>query len=389
MWIWIATLYIVFIALAALAVRTAGAAILVFVVAAFVLGVRHAFDADHIAVIDASTRLLISQGRKSGDSGFYFALGHSSIVVVLGLITTIAVRFLVSQGGNNLLSIGGTIAKVFAIAFLAAIVLLNTLGVRQLIRTSSDWRRGTIDDEELECALSRRGPLGFVLGDRLQTAIGKPSRLFFVGLVMGLGMETASEVALMAVTATVGSSVDVPVWIAPLILPLAFACGMVLFDTLDSTVISQLYRWRGNGMEFSVRFGVTTGVLTVAVASIILVVSVGSLMADSGVPGFGWAAFLADRFEVIGYGIVVVFLALWASLLIVVARSRVTPNAESAPIAPEVPYDASISDDRSGGTPVDSPLTAESGRALNETRGMRRARAGNEHESTWRAERIW
>ncbi|MDQ1306230.1 MAG: nickel/cobalt transporter (NiCoT) family protein, partial [Actinomycetota bacterium] len=209
-------------------------------IVAFVLGARHAFDADHIAVIDDCTRLAVRHGQRRVGMGFTFALGHSSVVLVL----TVVVLWLASSADSMAATwqaTGSPFVQGFAALFLLFVGLLNLRVLLGLMEARRHLRTGAGDGaQELERALARRGVFSRLLGTRAQSAVISSWRLFPIGFLFGLGLETASEVALLAVTASSAASGSASLS-GLLALPLLFAAGMSLFDTGNSLLVSRLY----------------------------------------------------------------------------------------------------------------------------------------------------
>jgi high-affinity nickel-transport protein len=210
---------------------------------AYTLGMRHAFDADHIAAIDNSTRKLIGEGRDARSVGFFFALGHSTVVALLGAFVAFGISGIASSLGDdgstlNLVTsnIGPTVAGVFLLLMGA----LNLVALVRISRGFSGIREGSTGDAELEHHLARRGMLARIYR-RATDSITSPWQMYPVGLLFGLGFDTASEIALLVLAGGAAAS-GLPFY-AILCLPVLFAAGMTLFDTLNSTIMHSAYRW--------------------------------------------------------------------------------------------------------------------------------------------------
>ncbi|GAA0381708.1 HoxN/HupN/NixA family nickel/cobalt transporter [Microbispora corallina] len=279
---------------------------------AYSLGIRHAFDADHIAAIDDTTRLMLQRGRRPVGVGFFFALGHSTVVLALALIVAMAA----GAAGHDVESfrrVGGLVSQVVAMAFLLLVAVLNGLvltGVAGLWRRMS---RGRIDRDELELMLLNRGLMNRVLGSRVRGLIRSSWHMYPVGLLFGLGLETASEVTLLALSAGAASQGGLPT-LAVLTLPLLFAAGMTACDTADSLLMSRAYSWAYRSPARRLYYNAATTGMTVLVAAFIATVYLAALVADATGMGGPLAAYasLADHFEVLGYVIVALFVATWA-----------------------------------------------------------------------------
>ena len=179
---------------------------------AYTLGLRHAFDADHISAIDNSTRKVLGERQGTGRPrpfgfGFFFSLGHSTVVVAIGAAIVVAEKTVfraVSDRGSGLEQFGGLFGTVVSAAFLLLIGLLNLVILAGIARVFASMRRGTFDEAELERQLASRG-LFYRFFGRWMAIITKEWQLYPVGVVFGLGFDTATEVALLATTALLAS----------------------------------------------------------------------------------------------------------------------------------------------------------------------------------------
>jgi nickel/cobalt transporter (NiCoT) family protein len=262
---------------------------------AYTFGLRHALDADHIAAIDNTTRKLLHDGRRPLGVGFFFSLGHSTIVfaVTAGLALTAGVLPRLHQAGS-------TVAASISGTFLLLIGVLNLFVLVDIVRAWRETKAGRRDDESLERRLLDRGVLSrFVLtrvGDRIDTSW----KMAPLGALFGLGLDTAGEIALLAVAAGVATD-GVPL-LAILALPTLFAAGMSLLDTADGVVMSRAYSWAFSNPVRKLYYNITVTSLSVAVAlgigmTELLQVTVGLPMLDLGKAG---------------YVVVALFLATWA-----------------------------------------------------------------------------
>lgn len=279
---------------------------------AYSLGIRHAFDADHIAAIDDTTRLMLQRGRRPVGVGFFFALGHSTVVVVLALIVATAAGA-AGQDVESLRQYGGLVSQIVAMSFLLLVAVLNGLVLAGVIGL---WRRmtqGRIDRDELEVLLLNRGLMNRILGRRARGLITSSWHMYPVGLLFGLGLETASEVTLLALSAGTASQGGLPT-LAVLTLPLLFAAGMTACDTADSLLMSRAYSWAYRSPARRLYYNAATTGMTVLVAAFIASVYLAGLLVDATGIGGPLAAYasLADHFELLGYVIVGVFAGSWA-----------------------------------------------------------------------------
>ena len=229
-------------------------------VLAYTLGLRHAFDADHISAIDNTTRKAMNQrnefvNRAAANEpqgtvpprpfafGFFFSLGHSTIVVAIGVGIIIAERTVfaaVSHNGSGLEQFGGLFGTIVSASFLFLIGALNLVILAGIVKVFRSMRRGKYDEAELERQLENRGFFYRFFG-RWMKAINKEWQMYPVGVVFGMGFDTATEVALLATTALLATQ-HVP-WYAILCLPLLFTAGMTLMDTTDGMFMNLAYGW--------------------------------------------------------------------------------------------------------------------------------------------------
>src|SRR6202789_108004 len=216
---------------------------------AYTLGARHAFDADHIAAIDNTTRKLMNdrQGvegaRRPLSVGYFFSLGHSTIVVAIGfgfVLAEKAVYGAVSNKNSGLEHFGGLFGTIVSATFLYLIALLNIVILLGIMRVFRSMRNGSFDEGELERQLNNRG-LMFRFFGRWMRTIDKEWKMYPVGVVFGLGFDTATEVALLATTAFFASK-GLP-WSSIMCLPILFTAGMSLLDTLDGCFMNLAYGW--------------------------------------------------------------------------------------------------------------------------------------------------
>ena len=285
---------------------------------AYMLGVRHAFDADHIASIDNTTRKLVGEGRSSVSAGFWFSLGHSSVVVVASLLLVVGVRSVadvVQDEDSGVAATLGLVGTLVAGTFLLLIGLMNLVAAVGIARVFRRMRSGEFDEAELEHHLHNRGFLARLLG-RVTRRVSKPWHLYPVGLLMGLGFDTATQVALLVLAA--GSAAFVLPWYAILVLPVLFTAGMSLFDTADGVLMSRAYGWALLQPVRKVFYNLTVTLLSVVVALVIgLMVLIGLLVDRFAIDGgpLAWIASLDLGF--VGFAVVGLFVLTWGLALAV------------------------------------------------------------------------
>ncbi|WP_407911467.1 HoxN/HupN/NixA family nickel/cobalt transporter [Kitasatospora sp. NE20-6] len=284
-------------------------------ITAYTLGMRHAFDADHIAVIDNTTRKLMADGRRPVSVGFWFALGHSSMVVLMAALVAGGAQLAgtLMDDGSTTHQVLGTIGTTASGAFLYLIAALNLVALLGILRVFRAMRAGTFDEAELERRLASRGLMNRVLG-RATRSITRPGQMFPVGLVLGLGFDTATEVALMVMAGS-GAAAGLP-WYAIVCLPLLFAAGMSLFDTLDGTFMNFAYQWAFSNPVRKVFYNLTITGLSIAVAFVIGTIELVAVLhekLDLGDPLTGWIAGLS--LDNVGFVIVGLFVVVWAAAI--------------------------------------------------------------------------
>ena len=238
-------------------------------ITAYTLGMRHAFDADHIGAIDNTTRKLMTDGQRPLGVGFFFSLGHSSVVFLLAIGFAIGIRGLsgdVSDDGSSLHQATGLIGPAVSGSFLLLIGILNLIVLVGILRVFLRMRRGEYSERELERQLDARGLMNRIYG-RATRAVSASWQMYPLGLLFGLGFDTATEVALLA-TAGSAAAGGLPLY-AILCLPILFAAGMSLLDTIDGAFMNFAYGWAFSNPVRKVFYNITITALSVAVALII------------------------------------------------------------------------------------------------------------------------
>ncbi|MGZ4590200.1 MAG: Nickel transporter NicT [Actinomycetes bacterium] len=293
-------------------------------VTAYTLGMRHAFDADHIAAIDNTTRKLMADGKRPLSVGFWFSLGHSSIVFGLVLLLSLGVKALVGQVENDsstLQQTTGLIGTAVSGVFLMLIGILNLVVLREILGVFRRMRHGDFDEAALEEHLSNRGLMNRILGGATK-AVTKPWHMYPVGLLFGLGFDTATEVSLL-VLAGGAAAFNLP-WYALLTLPVLFAAGMSLLDSVDGCFMNFAYGWAFSKPVRKVYYNITITGLSVAVALVIGTIEISSIVTeqlsiDSG--PLAWVGAL--DLNMVGYAIVALFILTWVVALAVWRYGRI------------------------------------------------------------------
>jgi len=279
---------------------------------AWTLGARHAFDADHISAIDNTTRKLMADGRRPLSTGFFFALGHSTIMMVVGVGLSIAARAVFGalvDPSSTYETLGGVVGTSLAATFLYLIALLNLIVLAGILKVFRGMRRGEFDEAELERQLQARGLMWRFFG-RFMRSITKTRHMFFVGLVFGIGFDTATEVLLLAATAAAATQ-GLP-WYAVLSLPLLFAGGMTLFDTLDGCFMNFAYGWAFARPVRKVYYNLVITGLSIAVAFLVGTIEVCGLLSDElNLHGWFWDFMSGFDINTAGFVIAALFVVVW------------------------------------------------------------------------------
>jgi high-affinity nickel-transport protein len=286
----------------------AGAGIL-----AYTLGLRHAFDADHIAAIDNTTRKLLQQGQKPMGVGFFFSLGHSTVVLVMAIALGLAAQF-VSQNLTSFKSIGFVLGTTVSGVFLYLIGLINLLALIGIIRVFRLMRNRSYDPAGAQDELLNGGLL-FPFIRPLFRFISRSWQMYPMGIMFGLGFDTASEVALWAIAGGFVAK-GLPIW-AILPLPVLFAAGMSLLDTADGAFMAKAYNWAFSNPIRKVFYNLTITALSVGVALFIGTIELLQVIsARLGWHGGLWTLIANFDINKIGFGVVAIFVVVWAVALV-------------------------------------------------------------------------
>jgi high-affinity nickel-transport protein len=291
---------------------------------AYTLGMRHAFDADHIAAIDNTTRKLLTDGQRPLSVGFWFSLGHSTIVFLLSLLLSLGVRALNGQVQNDsstLHQATGVIGTAVSGTFLYIIGIINLVVLVGIIKVFMQMRRGSFDEAALEQQLNNRGFMNRFL-NRVTKAVRKPWQMYPTGVLFGLGFDTATEVALLVLAAG-AAAVALP-WYAILVLPVLFAAGMSMFDTADGCFMNFAYGWAFAKPVRKVFYNITVTALSVAVALIIGTIELISILTNQLSIDSGPLAAIANvNLNNVGFFIVGLFVVTWVLALAVWRFARI------------------------------------------------------------------
>ncbi len=285
-------------------------------VTAWLLGFRHAFDADHISCIDNTTRKLMADGKRPLATGYFFSLGHSTIVVGVGVGVTFAARAVfgaVVNPSSAYETAGGAAGTVVSASFLYLIAVLNLVVLSGILKVFREMRRGTYDEAELEAQLQSRGLMYRFFG-RFMRSINHTWQLYFVGMVFGVGFDTATEVVLLAATAY--AAIQGLPYYAVLALPLLFSGGMMLFDTLDGCFMNFAYGWAFAKPVRKVYYNLVITGLSIGAAFIIGTIEIlGVLTNEVHLHGAFWDTMANFNINVAGFCIAGLFVVVWAIAL--------------------------------------------------------------------------
>jgi nickel/cobalt transporter (NiCoT) family protein len=283
-------------------------------ITAYVLGIRHGFDVDHIAAIDNTTRKLLNDGKRPLTVGTWFSLGHSTIVCAMIVALVVAVDF-ISRTWQTFASVGAVLGTLISGTFLFVIGIVNVIIVVEVYRLFRGLRTGALDQAALDEQMAKRGFLYRYFG-RLFRVIDEPWQIYPVGVLFGLGFDTATEVLLIGLAVGAAYS-GIPIW-AVLFLPALFTCGMVLSDTTDGFSMRYAYGWAFSHPIRKVFYNLTLTVISVLVAFVIGGVELLQVVASElGWSGPFWGGLESLDFETLGIAVAVLFLVCWGVALAV------------------------------------------------------------------------
>jgi high-affinity nickel-transport protein len=292
-------------------------------ITAYTLGMRHAFDADHIAAIDNTTRKLLAEGKRPVTVGFWFSLGHSTVVFALCLLLAFGIRSLSGQldEGSTLQEVTGLVGTLVSGTFLYILGILNLVILVGILKVFRDMRRGTYDEAALEDQLNNRGLMNRFLGG-LTRSVTKPWHIYPVGVLFGLGFDTATEIGLLVLAG--GAAASALPWYAILTLPVLFAAGMSLLDSIDGVFMNFAYGWAFLRPVRKVYYNITITALSVAVALIIGTIELVSILTEKLDIHTGPLAWVGGLdLNNVGYVIVGLFVLTWVVALAVWRYGRV------------------------------------------------------------------
>ncbi|MDX6218516.1 MAG: nickel/cobalt transporter (NiCoT) family protein [Frankiales bacterium] len=298
---------------------------------AYTLGMRHAFDADHISAIDNTTRKLMAEGKRPLGVGFFFSLGHSSVVMGLTVLLGLGAKALGSEvrdQNSSLHHYTGLIGTSVSGTFLLLIALLNVIVMVGILKVFRDLRRGLYDEEELEQQLNSRGFLMRFFGP-LARSIDTSWKMYPLGILFGLGFDTATEIALLVLAGT-SVAAGLPFW-ALLSLPLLFAGGMSLLDTIDGSFMNFAYGWAFSRPVRKVYYNLVITGLSILVAVFIGGLEVAQVFSQQlRLSGGFWDYANGFNLNRAGFLIVGIFVGVWALALGIWRFGRVEERWETS-----------------------------------------------------------
>jgi high-affinity nickel-transport protein len=288
---------------------------------AYGFGLRHAVDPDHIAAIDNTTRKLMQEGKRPVGVGFFFSFGHSTVVFFLSVLVAISAS-LVKSHLESWKNVGGQIGTWVSGGFLLVIATINLIVLVDLIKT---WRTvvrgGTYNQETLEDYLNNRGLLARIFRPLLKV-VSESWNMYLIGLLFGLGFDTASEVGLLGMSATAGQS-GMPIWYI-LVLPLLFVAGMSLIDTTDGILMLGAYGWAYVKPVRKLYYNMNITLISVIVALFIGGIEVLQVVSqEQGLSGGFWDWVNNIPFSQLGFYIIGIFAVSWAISIAVYKIRRV------------------------------------------------------------------
>jgi len=296
---------------------------------AYLLGLRHAFDPDHIAAVDDTVRYLQQKGARPLSVGFWFSLGHASVVCALALAIVLAASTI--RTALPALQHGGAlIGAAVSGGFLWLIGLLNLAVLLDVLRVARRARAGTHDHAHLEQLLARRGLVNRVFGARLRRVVTRSWQMYPLGLLFGLSFDTASEIGMLAMTVG-ASAADMPI-AAVMSLPVLFTAGMTMMDTTDGVLMTKAYDWAFVNPLRKIFYNVAITALSVVVALVVGTVELLQvLVALTGSKGPVADGIVGLDFGMLGCAIVGLFMLAWAVSVAIPRLGRIEQRCGGEP----------------------------------------------------------
>ena len=298
----------------------------------YTLGLRHAFDADHLAAIDNCTRKVMNDRQGTGKPrplsfGYFFSLGHSTVVVGVGVAIIFAEKVVFRQfthSGSALEKFGGLFGTMVSATFLFLIGALNLVILAGIARVFRSMRRGEFDEAELERQLDNRG-LFFRFFGKWMRVISKEWQLYPVGFLFGLGFDTTTEVLFLGTTAFLALQ-HIP-WYAIICLPVLFTAGMTIMDTTDCVFMNLAYGWAFLNPVRKVYYNLAVTGLSVGICFLVGGIETLGLISNevTGLRQAGgfWGFMRNFNLNVAGFLIVGLFVVTWIAALVIWRYGRI------------------------------------------------------------------
>jgi high-affinity nickel-transport protein len=278
---------------------------------AYSFGLRHAVDADHIAAIDNVTRKFMQEGKSPSAVGLFFSLGHSTVVILASLVIALGAGALNARFGE-FKELGGLIGTSISSLFLFAIAIINIFILLAVYRTFQRVKRGgSLVEDDLDLLLAARGLLGRLFRP-LFGFIRSSWQMYPLGLLFGLGFDTATEVGVLGISAAQAAN-GLSMW-SLLVFPALFTAGMALIDTADSVLMTGAYGWAFVKPIRKLYYNLIITAVSVAIALLVGTIEALGLLADRlALKGTFWGgvAALNNQFSVLGYLILAIFAGSW------------------------------------------------------------------------------
>ncbi len=291
------------------------AVLLGLAVSAYLLGVRHAFDADHIVAIDNTTRRLIGTGRRPVTVGFWFALGHSTVVLVAVVLLVVGITALAGSlrnEGSALRQIADVWGAAFSGGFLILMGVLNLSSVIGLQKVLRGIRSGRLDESELDGHLEKRGVINRLLRP-MSRLVDTPWKMFPIGVLFGLGLDTAASISIFVFSGVLTPNLP---WYAVLVLPVVFMSGMVLFDSADGILMNSVYQWASVDPLRKAYYSLLVTAVSVFVAFLVGGIGLVSMLSHLGVGGGSLDLFAHVDFNSLGVILIGAFALAWLSAVL-------------------------------------------------------------------------
>jgi len=280
---------------------------------AYTLGMRHAFDADHIAAIDNTTRKLREvPGSEPVSVGFWFSLGHSTVVIVMVALVAAGVHALtdeITDSTSFISRYAGLFGASVSGIFLVILGIVNFLVLLRIVHVYRNMRPGRFDEAELERQLGNRGMMNRFFR-RLMRFVTRPFHIYPIGVLFGFGFDTVSEIALLAIAG--GAVVSGVPWYAVMVLPILFTAGMALLDTTDGVFMNRAYGWAFERPLRKMYYNMIVTSLSVVIAVTVGMIELVGVVSSATEVRTGPLAWIADLdLNFVGFMVVGLFVAAW------------------------------------------------------------------------------